>query len=1145
MALLQKLFQSKKNCVSGKKWSQLDTSKHWKRPKFDPSNIRLVIYGDNDTRGRQLLFDSKAVKRMEDLEVQTRKQGRSVPKCSFKNHITNKFSSDSSHAHGPKYQFQKPGSDIVMLEEMMFGSIGLAHKGDSLKVHIIKSPPQLMLTKVFIPERPKRESGGEVDSDSCSFSSQPCLSTPKLINQNDIKMSAAHSVPVDVPSPKPKFTNQVDIIDEDSGLASMASSGSFQTLFPSPGSNTSSYNSLKRRMRKYTSTSLEGCCKSLSSRDFSPAQEASPARRKRSKVALGILIGLSDDEVDNKLFESFFFSHITLFESHLEKLRRAVARAYYNKRSFTDILMEAISMFRSEICDLYTAPRLSEPVWLNMMSYSSYRYVLCEQFMAEFMSLVSKYENKNTRFFFSSLITAVLTHHLAWVPTVTPAGGAPSRTYLDKHSAKWVDTLAKTHPYNPLWAQLGDLYGTIGFPTKLARTVVIGKKAELVKKILYILSYFIRCSDVHENSEWGSISSCLDELVFEDSPSEMDKGEITPIQEVSTGNFAQTYVADEKCEKIPEKNVKNFENEGFKYYVESENKKNSTRSENINKNTDSSEDLPHVGGSMELLDFHKYHVSNESSNDYSSDKENSYCDKKLDSSKNGSTSSIHSMNEIVLPPNGVITCKLKKSRPSETYLLENNQLLRQAVKENLPSSFSHYTSFRVIQTPPDTAGSNLVRSKSLLSQQLEGDSRDMKATIADIKRQYLKEGSNSLFDEYFDGTETKTIDDVAVKDRVVNHPLMKSPSSFQSSTTDVKGLEPKTPYLNNRLHHKVGRQFSEVSTSAENLSENKNEKRIRHWSFGHALRPQQLAGLKDGIGDNLEHSGHAKRLGSFSNATRPGDLSMSGSSEFEGRHGSFSHGIRPRKQLARQGSFDKVNLPRQNPHAPGRCRPVTPTELGRRRHASSTSSQYDADFLDPMANCKDIVMPRISGEMMTNSIKAFDRNFGRSLLAEFSDHYLSDFVLHGTSDQKALSKIVPDLQMALQHSVLDEPISEAVCIVADTDKWTVEVASTQHLDKSLNGTQPCVASQLVFGLLESVLDLWKLKMSPEFCLMHLEDRLQEIFFKSKMLAEYLDTSQRRDVKELADMLGFDTSDLPLLVAIAGTHSPQLSLGLVP
>lgn len=55
----------------------------------------------------------------------------------------------------------------------------------------------------------------------------------------------------------------------------------------------------------------------------------------------------------------------------------------------------------------------------------------------------------------STLVTAVLTHHLAWIPTVVPAGGSPSATYLDKHSAKWVNSLAKSHPYNPLWAQLG------------------------------------------------------------------------------------------------------------------------------------------------------------------------------------------------------------------------------------------------------------------------------------------------------------------------------------------------------------------------------------------------------------------------------------------------------------------------------------------------------------------------------------------------------------------------------------------------------------------------------------------------------------------------------------------------------------------
>ena len=37
-----------------------------------------------------------------------------------------------------QYQYQKPGSDIKMLEEMMFGAEGVAYKGTSLKVHVIR-----------------------------------------------------------------------------------------------------------------------------------------------------------------------------------------------------------------------------------------------------------------------------------------------------------------------------------------------------------------------------------------------------------------------------------------------------------------------------------------------------------------------------------------------------------------------------------------------------------------------------------------------------------------------------------------------------------------------------------------------------------------------------------------------------------------------------------------------------------------------------------------------------------------------------------------------------------------------------------------------------------------------------------------------
>ncbi|KAG7215888.1 hypothetical protein INR49_002524 [Caranx melampygus] len=79
-----------------------------------------------------------------------------------------------------------------------------------------------------------------------------------------------------------------------------------------------------------------------------------------------------------------------------------------------------------------------------------------------------------------------------------PNGQPPIKIFLEKHSSQSVDMLAKTHPYNPLWAQLGDLYGAIGSPVRLSRTVVVGRRQELVQRLLYILTYFIRCSELLE-----------------------------------------------------------------------------------------------------------------------------------------------------------------------------------------------------------------------------------------------------------------------------------------------------------------------------------------------------------------------------------------------------------------------------------------------------------------------------------------------------------------------------------------------------------------------------------------------------------------------------------------------------------------------
>ena len=51
---------------------------------------------------------------------------------------------------------------------------------------------------------------------------------------------------------------------------------------------------------------------------------------------------------------------------------------------------------------------------------------------------------------------------------------------------------------------LGDLYGAIGSPVRLTRTVVLGKQKDLVQRILYVLTYFLRCSELQENQlTWG------------------------------------------------------------------------------------------------------------------------------------------------------------------------------------------------------------------------------------------------------------------------------------------------------------------------------------------------------------------------------------------------------------------------------------------------------------------------------------------------------------------------------------------------------------------------------------------------------------------------------------------------------------------
>ncbi|XP_064205884.1 folliculin-interacting protein 1 isoform X5 [Anguilla rostrata] len=506
--LFQKLFNKRNAFSPPPKCTKDDHSYSWTSPELEPSQIRLIVYQDCERRGRNVLFDSNAKKRSAEEGPASKPSAEAQPRmfgkcCKLRptSGSTSSLDSCSSSAsepreQGPRFPNSRSSSDASMLGEMMFGSVAMSYKGSTLKIHQIRSPPQLMLSKVFTARtgssvygslntlqdslefinqdsnslRPDQNTGANGFLGNIGLS-QLCSPRRAFSEQGPLRLIksasffSGHSNPMDMPGR--------GLYDErDSGIARSASLSSLLiTPFPSPGSSftSSCASSYHRRWLRSQTTSLENGVfprwsveESFNMSDDSGGPSLGAARKK--KIAIGVIFLLSQDEEENSKFQDFFFSHFPLFESHMNKLKSAIEQAMKMSRRSVDAsqralaysrMVDGLNEFRTTVCNLYTMPRVAEPVWLTMMSGASEKNQLCGQFMKEFAFLMEQ-ASKNQ--FLPALLTAVLTNHLAWVPTVMPNGQPPIKIFLEKHSSQSVDLLAKTHPYNPLWAQLGKPY---------------------------------------------------------------------------------------------------------------------------------------------------------------------------------------------------------------------------------------------------------------------------------------------------------------------------------------------------------------------------------------------------------------------------------------------------------------------------------------------------------------------------------------------------------------------------------------------------------------------------------------------------------------------------------------------------------------
>uniref|UniRef100_A0A8C0G930 Folliculin interacting protein 2 n=1 Tax=Chelonoidis abingdonii TaxID=106734 RepID=A0A8C0G930_CHEAB len=872
--------------------------------------------------------------------------------------------------------------------------------------------------------------------------------------------------------------------DRDSGIARSASLSSLLiTPFPSPSSSSSSSSSYQRRWLRSQTTSLEnGIIQRWSTEEtFSMADEScssNPAMIRRKKIAISVIFSLPEREDAQRNFQDFFFSHFPLFESHMNKLKSAIEKAMILCRKIAESSLrvqvyisrvtDALGEFRLTIWNLYSVPRIAEPVWLTMMSSTLEKNQLCQHFLKEFTLLIEQI-NKNQ--FLAALLTAVLTYHLAWVPTVMPVDHLPIKAFSEKGTSQSVNLLAKSHPYNPLWAQLGDLYGAIGSPVRLTRTVIVGKHKELVQRILYVLTYFLRCSELQENQlAWnGNVGEEEQLLNGRTITTTLEKGE------VEESDYVIVTVKNEPAlvpPILPQKNGGNQTNSTMGHVSNSES--------SLALPMSSKEKNEEVTGKADQ-----------------SSRASCIASKDLTVSSSESKGMVDDCRKGKVVDTGTVSYHFEEQIESEdlTDVLKNSNQATSEVAEkpsDRPSAVPCPERF-VDRSPPLERVTFQIGSSTSPESDLETRKSDMDENFRAFK---------------------KNLQVASCTSSPPNVPAETSQSQQETSKASLNPLHIRR----NICYAQIPSCEASASIFDEYFAEgNKIEMNIANTSTLRGLSDEPLKPSDKIETVKTEILQEARTLCSKNGEGHSPD-SVKTSSDV---------------QDSGQVVTDDVPYGDAGRKIPFRIEGDIP------RNESSDSALGDSD--DDGASCVSDLHPRghVSNSGSCAKWGQTVKNFGRSLLGGYCPTYMPDLVLHGISNDEKLKQWLPaDLLHAVHHPVLDEPIAEAVCIIADTDKWTVQVATSQRrmIDSMKLGKDVLVSSQ-VSNLLQSILQLYKLHFP---CIMHLEDRLQEMYLKSKMLSEYLRGHTRVHVKELGIVLGIESNDLPLLAAVASTHSPYVA-----
>jgi len=423
-------------------------------------------------------------------------------------------------------------SDWNKLTELIFGAAVTNRKPSTiLKVHELRDSNELLISNVFTTttQRTKLYSENSLDESE----PESCF----LQNRNTSRRKACT-----LPNYTQFYCNSVNTMDEPPSLE-LRSDTLFGNFHPkSFHSSLKSHQTINRNSQVQCSSDLQS-----SSRKEMTRKKCS-IKRKNKCLAFGLLCQLESSYTSS--FIKFFYENFPLFETHLNCLKSKVESAVvFNGSSKpyvnTQVVKQALNDVAEKFNKLYATPRLSDNMWtkinlpnLPLDEINEAKNSIVSKISQLLINPDNKAVNKNRINFISSLITSVMTHHLGWVSSVACS---------DKDEV--VDaSVDNFQMYNPLLAQLRDLYGAVDYPSKICKTVISGLNKETVLLILTVVSYFIRCARIEETVKvpdiitpefFGSSSKCPLNNTTDSLDETLVPSEIEPDSEYVLVSFTQ------------------------------------------------------------------------------------------------------------------------------------------------------------------------------------------------------------------------------------------------------------------------------------------------------------------------------------------------------------------------------------------------------------------------------------------------------------------------------------------------------------------------------------------------------------------------------------------------------------------------------